>query len=146
MECPTCSSATKVLESREISNSTAIRRRRECKECEHRFTTYERPELSVRVVKKDGAREEFDQDKLKRGIVKACEKRPVSNEELEELIRKVVTKIRRRGVNEVDSSEIGNLIMDELREVDKVAYIRFASVYKSFDLETLEKEIKTIKR
>jgi len=146
LKCPTCSSSTKVLESREISDSTAIRRRRECKDCEHRFTTYERPELSVRVIKKDGIREEFDQDKLKMGILRACEKRPVSNEEIEELIRNVVKKIRRRGVNEIESKKIGNLVMEGLKKLDKVAYIRFASVYKDFDLETLEKEIKTIKR
>ncbi len=146
MKCPTCSSETRVLESRDISDSTAIRRRRECKDCEHRFTTYERPELSVRVVKKDGTREEFDQDKLKKGIMKSCEKRPVSNEDVEELIRNVVKKIRRKGINEIDSTEIGNLVMEELKDLDKVAYIRFASVYKSFDLESLEKEIKTIKR
>ncbi len=146
MKCPTCSSETRVLESRDISDSTAIRRRRECKDCEHRFTTYERPELSVRVVKKDGTREEFDQDKLKKGIMKSCEKRPVSNEDVEELIRNVVKKIRRKGINEIDSTEIGSLVMEELKDLDKVAYIRFASVYKSFDLESLEKEIKTIKR
>ncbi len=146
LKCPACSSSTKVLESREISDSTAIRRRRECKDCEHRFTTYERPELSVRVIKKDGIREEFDQDKLKMGILRACEKRPVSNEEIEELIRNVVKKIRRRGVNEIESKKIGNLVMEGLKKLDKVAYIRFASVYKDFDLETLEKEIKTIKR
>jgi len=146
MKCPTCSSGTKVLESRETSDSTTVRRRRECKDCGHRFTTYERPELKVRVVKEDGSREDFTEEKVKKGILKACEKRPVSDEEIEKLVRDVVQKIRRKGTNEVKSREIGKLVMDGLKDLDKVAYIRFASVYKSFDLETLEKEIKTIKR
>ncbi|MFP4633537.1 MAG: transcriptional regulator NrdR [Candidatus Aenigmatarchaeota archaeon] len=145
MRCPTCSSETKVIESREISDSTAVRRRRECKQCKHRFTTYERPELRVSVVKRDGSREEFQEEKVKEGIMRACEKRPVSDEEIEELVREVVQKIRRKGVNEVQSEDIGRLVMKGLKELDKVAYIRFASVYKSFDLESLEKEIKTIK-
>lgn len=146
MKCPACSSETQVLESREAGDSTVIRRRRECKGCKHRFTTYERPELRVRVVKKDGTRENFDQSKLKSGILKACEKRPVSEPEIEDLVEKIVKKIRRKGVNEIESSEIGKMVMEELKELDKVAYIRFASVYKSFDLDSLENEIKAIKR
>lgn len=124
----------------------AIRRRRECKNCDHRFTTYERPDVRIRVIKKDGTREKFDQEKLKDGIVKACEKRPVSNDQIENLVEEVVEKIRGKGINEIESSEIGKMVMEELKKLDKVAYIRFASVYKSFDLDSLEKEIKSIKR
>lgn len=146
MKCPNCESETRVLESRAIGDSTTVRRRRECRGCGHRFTTYERPELRVRVVKKDGTREKFDQDKLKGGILKACEKRPVSSSQIEDLVEDIVKQIRRKGVNEVESSEIGKMVMDRLKELDKVAYVRFASVYKAFDLESLEKEIKAIKR
>lgn len=146
MKCPTCGSETRVLESREVGDSPMIRRRRECKDCERRFTTYERPELRLRVVKKDGTRENFNREKLKQGILKACEKRPVSDEEVEDLIGNVVKEIRKKGYNEIDSKEIGMLVMKNLEDLDKVAYVRFASVYKSFDLDSLEKEIKAIKR
>lgn len=146
MKCPSCSSLTKVLESREIGDCTTVRRRRECKKCDYRFTTYERPEMRMRVVKRDSTREKFDQGKIKNGVLKACEKRPVSEDDIESLIENVLSEIRKMGVNEIKSTEIGRMVMDRLKELDKVAYIRFASVYKSFDLDSLEKEIKAIKR
>lgn len=146
MKCPNCASESRVLESREIRDSTTVRRRRECKNCSYRFTTYERPELRVRVIKKDGTGENFKQEKLKKGVLKACEKRPVSDSEIEDLVEDVVKEIRKKGVNEIESSEIGKMVMRRLKKLDKVAYIRFASVYKAFDLKSLEKEIKAIKR
>lgn len=146
MKCPSCNSETRVLESREIGDRTTVRRRRECKDCDYRFTTYERPELRISVIKRDGTREKFDQEKIKKGVLKACEKRPVSNQQIEDLVEKVVNEIENGGLNEIQSTKIGKIVMNHLKELDKVAYIRFASVYKSFDLDSLEKEIKAIKR
>ncbi|MFP4045520.1 MAG: transcriptional regulator NrdR [Candidatus Aenigmatarchaeota archaeon] len=145
MNCPYCSAETKVIESRETENSTTVRRRRECKSCGKRFTTYERAELRSRVIKKDGTREKFNEEKLKKGLYKACERRPVSDQEIQEIVEEVIEKLRESGKNEIGSSEIGKMAMQKLKELDKVAYIRFASVYKQFDLESLEKEIKSIK-
>lgn len=145
MQCPYCSSKTMVIESRETENSSTVRRRRECKDCGKRFTTYERAELRLRVIKKDGTREEFDEKKLKKGLYKACEKRPVSEEEIQNVVEEIIERVRKKGENEIESSKIGKMIMEILKDLDKVAYIRFASVYKEFDLESLEKEIKSIK-
>lgn len=142
MKCPFCSSETKVIESRETNDLNAVRRRRECKDCQNRFTTYERPETHLRVVKKDDKREEFDREKIKRGILKACEKRPISNDEIDDIVDNVVSEIRKQNSTEVESSYIGKLIMDKLRELDKVAYIRFASVYRSFDdIDSFKEEL-----
>ncbi|MFB6216200.1 MAG: transcriptional regulator NrdR [Candidatus Aenigmatarchaeota archaeon] len=146
MKCTFCSENTRVLESRETENSTTVRRRRECKNCGNRFTTYEKPVLQLRVIKRDGSTEDFERSKLKRGILKACEKRPVSEEEVDELVERVTRKLRNKGGKEVESSEIGRLVMEDLKSLDKVAYIRFASVYKDFDnIKSFKDEVKTLK-
>lgn len=146
MKCTFCSSNTRVLESRETENSTTVRRRRECKNCGNRFTTYERPVLQLQVVKRDNSKEDFERSKLKRGILKACKKRPVSEEEVDELVEKITRKLRNKASKEVESSEIGRLVMKNLKGMDEVAYIRFASVYKNFDnIKSFKDEVKTLK-
>lgn len=130
MECPYCgSSETKVTDKRDAEEIT--RRRRECLKCERRFTTYERPDIEIIVIKKDGRREPYKREKIKMGITRACEKRPVSFEQVESLIDEIEEKLVRKG-GEVESKFIGELIMTKLKKLDKVAYIRFASVYKDF--------------
>ncbi|MBE3519560.1 MAG: transcriptional repressor NrdR [Firmicutes bacterium] len=149
MKCPFCGHPdSRVLESRSIEDMTAIRRRRECPECGKRFTTYERVEMSpILVVKKDGRREVFDRNKIRAGMIRACEKRPVSMETLEEAAAEVEARVRASGKNEVTSREIGELVMDKLREIDEVAYVRFASVYREFaDLHRFTEEIERILR
>ncbi len=134
MRCPYCNSqTTRVLDSRSTQDGTAIRRRRECESCSERFTTYERYEqMRVFVVKKDGRREFFSRSKVLEGIVKACEKRPVSVESMEEVASQIETSLMKSGKHEVQAREIGELVMDRLRNIDRVAYVRFASVYKEF--------------
>ncbi len=147
MKCPECNFLeTKVIESRDLDDSISVRRRRECLKCSFRFTTYERIEVPIlSVIKKNKSRELFDREKLARGIYKAMEKRPVPAEEVEELVSDIEKELRSKAENEVTSKEIGRLVMEELKEVDQVAYIRFASVYKSFaDVRTFEKEVKNI--
>ena len=144
MRCPYCHHAeTKVLDSREVEESDAIRRRRECEKCEKRFTTYERAELmDLVVIKKDGRRERFDRNKLKGGIMKACEKRPIGVSTINRMTDDIERVLRNQESHEVRSSLVGELVMKHLKKVDKVAYIRFASVYRSFtDLESFEKEL-----
>ncbi len=134
MKCPYCGNGEdKVIDSREASDGGAIRRRRECLKCERRTTTYERVEqIPILVVKRDGRRESFDRKKLLNGIMKACEKRPVSLEQIEELIDQVEREIAQEFDREVASVEIGERVMRHLHELDEVAYVRFASVYRSF--------------
>ncbi|NIM46822.1 MAG: transcriptional repressor NrdR [Candidatus Aenigmarchaeota archaeon] len=147
MKCPECNFLeTKVIESRDLDDSISVRRRRECLKCSFRFTTYERIEVPIlSVIKKNKSRELFDREKLARGIYKAMEKRPVPAEEVEELVSDIEKELRSKAENEVTSKEIGRLVMEKLKEVDQVAYIRFASVYKSFaDVRTFEKEVKNI--
>ncbi len=149
MRCPYCGyPETKVIETRDVGDTGVIRRRRACLSCEKRFTTYERIEgLDIYVVKKDGSRERFDREKIKRGIMKACEKRPISIEKIEQVVEEIESEIRRKDSIEVTSKEIGNLVMKKLRKLDHVAYIRFASVYKEFkDIESFEKELKRLRR
>jgi len=130
MKCVYCGSDTHVTDKRESPEGT--RRRRECVKCKKRFTTYERPELKeIVVVKKDGRREKFSREKLKGGVMKACEKRPVSVEKVDKVLDEVEEKLRRKG-KEVKSEMIGKMVMNRLKKIDKVAYIRFASVYKEF--------------
>ena len=126
----------------------AIRRRRECLECGKRFTTYERIEMTgFAVIKKDGKRESFNRDKLVIGLLKACEKRPISRTEVDKLVNEVEAELRQFEEREVSSGAIGTLIMEKLRALDKVAYIRFASVYRDFtDLQSFEKELKSLKK
>jgi transcriptional repressor NrdR len=147
MKCPYCSySETKVIDSRETPNLESTRRRRECLHCKKRFTTYERVEMiELNVIKKDGRREPFDRNKLRAGIIKSCEKRPVSSEQIEKIVDEIEKQIRKKDTTEVSTRVIGDLVMRKLRSVDKVAYIRFASVYKSFDdLMAFEKELREL--
>lgn len=132
MRCPRCSSRElSVIESR--SGPEMIRRRRVCDGCHHRFTTYERVELSpVMIVKKDGRREEFDRNKVRSGILKACEKRPVSIQVIEQMVEEIEASVHGLDEQELASRVVGEMIMDALREIDQVAYVRFASVYREF--------------
>jgi len=146
MECPYCHNIeTKVTDSRD-TGALSIRRRRECLKCGKRFTTYEHIEMQpIYVIKKDGRREKFERQKIRHGIEKACEKRPVSQEKIEELIEKIEERTRRSGKEEIESKQIGEYVMEALKETDHVAYIRFASVYRSFaDISSFEKEIKNL--
>lgn len=147
MKCSNCyHKSTKVLDSRPIEEGRSIRRRRECERCGFRFTTFERmEEVPLIVVKKDGARQEFSREKLIRGLIKACEKRPVSIETIESLVRDVEKEIRNTGDSEVDSKDIGELVMNRLSEIDEVAYVRFASVYRQFkDISVFLDELKEL--
>ena len=147
MKCPFCfHSDTKVVDKRETENIDVTRRRRECLKCKKRFTTYERVEdLGLIVVKKDGRRESFDIEKLKKGILKACEKRPISYEQVDDLINKVEAELRKLKSKEVPSNVIGEKVISKLKKLDKIAYIRFASVYRSFaDVTDFEKELKDL--
>ncbi len=139
-------SELKVIDKRE-SDEKSIRRRRECLKCGKRFTTYERIESAdLVVVKKDGRRERFDRNKLKSGILKACEKRPVTNETMEKIIDEIESDLRNQDDVEIPSKRIGQLVMRKLKKLDKIAYIRFASVYRDFqDVESFEKEVKILK-
>lgn len=147
MNCPFCGGLeSKVIDSRASEEGNAIRRRRECLVCQKRFTTYERvEEVPLMVVKKDGRREPFDRRKLLNGLLKACEKRPVSYATLEKLVGTVERELRNRMDQEVASSVIGELVMEGLRDIDEVAYVRFASVYRQFkDLGDLMRELQDL--
>ncbi|KLN96476.1 transcriptional regulator NrdR [Moellerella wisconsensis] len=135
MHCPFCAAVdTKVIDSRLVADGSQVRRRRQCLECHERFTTFEVAELVMpRVIKSDDIREPFDEEKLRRGLLKALEKRPVSSDDVEMAINVIKSQLRATGEREVASKMIGNLVMDELKKLDKVAYIRFASVYRSFE-------------
>ena len=144
MKCPFCGfTETKVVDKREQETTDIIRRRRECLQCEKRFTTYERIEfVNLTVIKKDNSRERFDRQKLKSGILKACEKRPVSDEDVEKIVDDIELELRSYDTTEIPSRFIGDLVSKKLRKLDKVAYIRFASVYKEFeDIDELHKEV-----
>jgi len=148
MKCPFCSYPdTSVIDSRETEDSTAIRRRRVCDKCGKRFTTYERIEgLDIKVLKKDGVKENFSRDKLKRGVVKATWKRPVSMADIDKLIDEVEQLLRRKNSKEVKSWEVGNLVLNRLKKLDKLSYLLFASVYRDFEsLEDFEIEINKLK-
>lgn len=144
MRCPFCAHAeSKVIDSRPTDEGESIRRRRECIKCEKRFTTYEKIEgLPLVVIKKDRSRELFDREKLLRGLLRACEKRPVPIEKLEALVNEVEGKIQNTLAREVTSEQVGEMVLSRLRQVDEVAYVRFASVYRQFsDLETFMREL-----
>ena len=144
MLCPFCQNPeTKVIDKREIKGVT--RRRRECLKCERRFNTHEMvEEIELKVLKKDGRREDFDREKIRRGIIRACEKRPVSTEGIDSVIAFIEERARQKG-KEVTSDFLGQLVSRELKKLDKVAYIRFASVYKDFtEIDDFKKEIKEI--
>ncbi len=147
MRCPFCSHMEdKVIDSRQSRDGDVIRRRRECLKCEGRFTSYERIEdILPHVIKKDDSREPFDRKKILRGLEKACEKRPVSLEAREELVKQIEMNIHSMGEKEISSSIIGEQIMDGLKKIDPVAYVRFASVYRQFkDIKEFIQEIKDI--
>ncbi|CAH0540997.1 transcriptional regulator NrdR [Vibrio marisflavi] len=135
MHCPFCSeNDTKVIDSRLVADGHQVRRRRECLACHERFTTFESAELVMpKVIKSNGNREPFDEDKMIGGFHRALEKRPVSADSIELAISMIKSQLRATGEREVDSAMIGNLVMEQLKELDKVAYIRFASVYRSFE-------------
>ena len=135
MYCPFCSTTeTKVIDSRLVADGHQIRRRRECNACQERFTTFETAELVMpRIIKRDGSREPFNEDKLRSGLVRALEKRPVSVEQSENAINRLKSELRATGEREVASELLGNIMMEQLKELDKVAYVRFASVYRSFE-------------
>jgi transcriptional repressor NrdR len=148
MRCPYCKADDdKVIDSRSSTDAFVIRRRRECIECGRRFTTYERIEdTPVRVVKKDGSRIGFERRKIMAGMLKACEKRPVSIEQLDEITRRIEEKISEKFDKEVSSKFIGQQVMRELKKLDKVAYVRFASVYREFqDLDDFVEEVEKAK-
>ena len=147
MKCMYCSATeSRVIDSRPTDEGLAIRRRRECVSCGRRFTTYEKIEtVQIVVVKKDGSREAFDADKIRRGLIKACEKRPVAIHDVDELVRDVEQQIMNSLELEVTSTKIGEMVMERLRKLDEVAYVRFASVYRSFcDINTFMEELKSL--
>lgn len=149
MKCPFCNHLhDKVVDSRESKEGDAIRRRRECLACERRYTTYERiDEVPYMVVKKDGRREKFDRQKVLAGLLKACEKRPISMGKLSELVNQVESKVSDSPDREISTMEIGELLMERLRELDKIAYVRFASVYRDFqDEQAFFNELKDLMR
>lgn len=147
MKCPYCGSKeTEVVETRDSEDLETIRRRRECLNCKKRFTTYERIEnVNLIVIKKDGKREQFDRDKLKRGIIRSCEKTKVSLEDIEKIVTEIERELRGAESVEVESKKIGQLVATRLKTLDKVAYIRFSSVFRRFvDVEDFEKEVKRL--
>jgi transcriptional repressor NrdR len=144
VKCPYCNKLdSKVLDKRETEEAEATRRRRECLSCSKRFTTYERIEMvDLVVVKKDGRREVFDRLKVRSGIMKACEKRPVSTDQIEKAVDEIESFVRAMDSTEVPSTAVGELVINKLKALDKVAYIRFASVYRDFaDVEAFQKEV-----
>jgi transcriptional repressor NrdR len=149
MKCPFCNHQhDKVVDSRESKDGDAIRRRRECLACERRFTTYERiDEVPYMVIKKDGRREKFDRQKVLSGLLKACEKRPVSMVKLSDLVNRVESKVSDSPDREISTTGIGEFLIENLQELDKIAYVRFASVYRDFqDEEAFFNELKNLMR
>lgn len=147
MRCPTCQyNGTRVVDSRPVDDNKEIRRRRECESCGARFTTFEKvEETPLIVVKKEGSREEFSREKVLRGLIRACEKRPVALDVLEELVFSIEKDLRRIGNAEVRSEDVGEMVMDRLAKIDEVAYVRFASVYRQFkDISVFLDELKDL--
>jgi transcriptional repressor NrdR len=147
MRCPYCEHAeSKVIDSRESKNGLRVRRRRECLSCKRRFTTYEKiEEIPYMVIKKDGSRQPFDGQKLLQGMLKACEKRPVPLAKLEEVVEEIESKLMERPDKEMSAAEIGMLLMNRLKALDKVAYVRFASVYREFrDVVEFKQELESL--
>lgn len=147
MNCPFCGhSDNRVVDSRDVRDGSEVRRRRECAGCERRFTTYERvDELPTSVVKRDGRRESFEREKLLNGLLRACEKRPVPRRDLVAIVDAIESTVAARDVREVSSEEIGNMVIEELRALDQVAYVRFASVYRRFeDVNQFMEELKLL--
>jgi transcriptional repressor NrdR len=148
MHCPFCGAIdTKVIDSRLASEGAMVRRRRECLSCNERFTTFETAELVMpRVIKSDGRREPFNEDKLRAGIVRALEKRPVAIDAIDDAVNRIMKLLRAKGERDISAQVIGHIVMEELRDIDQVAYVRFASVYRSFqDVSAFEEEIERLK-
>ncbi len=149
MRCPRCEgTSTRVIDSRDLDAGSTIRRRRECEACSYRFTTYERPEgARLLVVKRDGGREDFTREKVRAGLLKALQKRPVTLDRVEAAVDGIESELRSRGDSEVPAKEIGRMATEALRELDQLAYIRFASVYHAYDdIETLQREVNRLIR
>ncbi|WP_297016284.1 transcriptional regulator NrdR [uncultured Dialister sp.] len=147
MKCPYCNSPdTKVTDSRDTDDGTSIRRRRQCLTCGRRFTTYETVEENqIRVIKKDGSRELFDRTKIRNGIIRACEKRNITSAQIDDVVNRIEKKIRNGLDQEVSSETIGRMVMDELKDLDQVAYVRFASVYREFkDIGSFMSELEAL--
>lgn len=147
MKCPYCGhSETRVIDKREPEDRKTVRRRRECTKCGKRFTTYERVEtLDILVIKKDGLREPFDRDKIRSGIVKACIKRPVTAQQIDKIVDEIEAEVRLRPEKEITSKKIGEMVISKLKKFDKVAYVRFASIYREFtDLRDFQKALKEL--
>ena len=145
MKCPFCGNDnTRVVDSRPVDDNTAIRRRRMCDTCGKRFTSYEKVELSpLMVVKKDQTREQYNRNKIEDGVIRACHKRPVSAQQIKDLVDSVETEIYNKGEREIPTTEIGEMVMNRIKNLDEVAYVRFASVYREFkDVETFMDEIR----
>ena len=147
MKCPFCGNdTTRVIDSRPADDNEAIRRRRQCDECGKRFTTYEKVEtIPLIVIKKDKNRETYDRSKIESGVVRSCHKRPVSVDQIEACVDEIENKIFNLGVREIESEKIGEIVMDQIRDLDQVAYVRFASVYRQFkDADTFMSELKKL--
>lgn len=147
MRCPFCGHLeSKVIDSRESKKGVSIRRRRECLACKRRFTTYEKiEEIPYMIIKKDGSRQLFDRQKLLRGMLKACEKRPIAVSKLEEIVEEIESKLQERPEKEIKAADVGQLVMDRLKALDKVAYVRFASVYREFrDVMEFKQELESL--
>lgn len=147
MRCPKCNSLkSSVVDSRQAEDGNTIRRRRECEHCHYRFTTYERlEEKTLVVVKKDGTREQFSREKIFNGIIRSAQKRPVSSADIDEVVNRIEQRVRAQSDSEVESDVIGNLVMEELVDLDEITYVRFASVYRSFkDVSEIENLLKQI--
>ncbi len=147
MLCPFCEyNGTRVLDSRPFNNNRSIRRRRECEECGRRFTTFEVvEETPLLIIKKDGTREEFSRDKILRGLIRACEKRPVSLEVLENVVNEIEKELKSQAKSEIPSKDVGEMVMERLYYVDEVAYVRFASVYRQFrDINVFMRELEEL--
>ena len=147
MKCPFCGDDnTRVIDSRPADDNEAIRRRRQCDECGQRFTTYEKVEtIPLIVIKKDKNRETYDRSKIESGVVRSCHKRPVSVDQIEACVDEIENKIFNLGVREIESEKIGEIVMDQIRALDQVAYVRFASVYRQFkDADTFMSELKKL--
>ena len=147
MKCPFCSyQESKVVDSRSTDDNTTIRRRRECLNCNKRYTTYEKIEdIPILVIKKDSTRENFNKEKIINGLIIACQKRPVSRRQIEDVANDIEKTISNKMITEIPSDDIGEMIMDRLKEIDEVSYVRFASVYRQFkDINTFMEEIKSL--
>ncbi len=148
MNCPKCGYyESKVVDSRNVDEYNSIRRRRECLKCRNRFTTYEKIEYTpIIVIKKNGIREQFDRDKVIKGMIRACQKRPVTLEQIEKIAEEIEFELNNSLEKEIESSKIGDIVIEKLKQIDKISYVRFASVYREFkDINEFKKELKKLK-